>query len=145
MKRSGRFCGLTSLTVAVADFVPKADPTQFDFLPSLPNTITDLELSLDRTRITPEQFKQLPPRLSRFSLYSLNHPEAVSFATDECFANLPKSLYKLSIARDLQGLTTNLFQILPSKLASLRVPKNIATSIREYTKREPDWGDCVPE
>jgi hypothetical protein len=137
MRRMVRFQSLETLLVTFSYNPTSMDPITLDFVSELPDSITDLELPLSETLILPEQMKQLPKRLTSFSLHNSDGSE--NAASDACFAHLPASLVVLDLPTDLSGLTVEFYSILPSAIAILIVPDNIAPSLKEYYAREPEW------
>jgi hypothetical protein len=139
-----RYPSLVSLFVTFNDFDSRIDPISLDFLPSLPKTIVELHLPLCQTHLTPELIKALPPNLESLWLHSMPFQGSINYATDECFANLPKTLSRLHVALDTKGLTNGLLQILPSTLVSLTLPKQFTPLLVEYFAREPEWDGFKP-
>jgi hypothetical protein len=145
MRKLGRFKDLELLQITIYNFSANVEPITLDFFSFLPQTLTELELPINRTEITPEQIESLPKFLICFSLLSgAEHTDC--FASDECFAKLPKTLAYLSLPHELLGLTQNLIHILPSTIVTLLLPLYITDSnVNEYYERESaEWGFYHP-
>jgi hypothetical protein len=143
MRQIHCFPYLTSLVVSFNEYDTSLDPISLEFLPSLPDTIIDLELPLHRTTITPEQMNALPQRIEALTFYSMSNSESINYASDECFANLPKTLIKLHVPHDTRGLTKRVLYLLPSTLTYLSLPETLHP-FDEYYAREPEWDGFRP-
>jgi hypothetical protein len=146
MCRIDRLSALEVLVITINGYSSELLPVSLDFLKSLPRSITDLYLTLNRSEVTPEQMKGLPKLIREFSLGSADEDAgARSVASDECFAALPKSLVTLSLPGDLQGLTSNIIHILPSDLGYISLPEDLKGAESSYYRREAlEWGDYSP-
>jgi hypothetical protein len=145
MCRIDRLSALEVLAVLFDGYSSELLPVSLDFLKSLPRSITDLYLTLNRSEVTPEQMKGLPGLIRDFSLRSTDEAAGASVASDECFAALPKSLVTLYLPDDLQGLTSNIIHILPSNLCSISLPEGLKGAESSYYRQEAlEWGDYNP-
>jgi hypothetical protein len=152
MCRLDRFKALDTLIVSLNDTSPLKPSICLDFISSLPDTIVKLTLPLNKSHITREQMENLPESLTDFWLTSTKH-DGPNFASDECFAVMPKRLASLYLPNDLHGLTPNIINILPSTLACLRLPTTlfqlpipgIHLLKKKYHAREAlEWGEYIP-
>jgi hypothetical protein len=146
MRNLGRYKALESLSVSLDDSeFATSPPVHLDFLDMLPQNLQRLELTLDRTQLTPNVMMGLPKNLFILALWSLNSPETRSFASDECFANLPKTIGSLKLPKDMEGLTSRIFSLLPSTLTYLSGPTHLfAQSNLLFDREAIEWGDYRP-
>jgi hypothetical protein len=135
-----RFTSLKELDISVWDFSPSSE-LPYDYS-SLPPSLTELKMPLCGGSLLPEHIEALPKGLTSLGFGTVD--DLVTTASDDCFEHLPSSLIELGLPSLLQGLTSEVFSILPSTINLLYLPDNIVRDVHLFYAREPEWVGYQP-
>jgi hypothetical protein len=134
-----RFEDLKALFINFSRYTDEMEPVDLNFIHDLPRSVTELQLPMDRTELTPELMRGFPKKLQSLLFYSTPRPTSKLTATDSCFANVPKTLITLTLPIDLEGVTEEMLNVLPPFIATLNLPRSLHHLKSQYYAREPEW------
>jgi hypothetical protein len=114
-----------------------------DVLLKLPKSLTYLDLPIHHSELEPQHFANLPGGLVSLILQVEYMDGSTCSASDECFANLPRSLTQLELPRKLVGLSPDIFNLLSSNILILSGPRELEELRDEFLER--NWEGYMPQ
>jgi hypothetical protein len=124
-------------------FTSLMSSVNMDILFNLPKSVKEVILPVCKSEIRPEHLKRLPRGMSVLVLQSVYGDISPFYASDECFSNLPASLFQLHLPPQTQGLTSKLSGVLPDSLIQISGPPLFETLKLELSKRKWEGFDYV--
>jgi hypothetical protein len=134
MCSTSRFTSLRMLAMLANLNRPMKEIPPLDSVSLLPRMLTSLDLTLFGVTICPKHIRALPKSLTKLRFFG--QPSIGNTASDDCFLHLPPPLVELRLPGALQGLTIDVFHILPISIVSLQVPDNIRANIKIFHERQ---------